>query len=66
MAAVDIAFLRATPGGRDLSSEMVLMLALVVYNDYELFPPAAPKRLAKRLGSELGTIPVRFDCAKQP
>jgi hypothetical protein len=60
MAAVDIAFLKATPGGRDLSHEMLLMLALVVYNDYELFPPAVPP--AKRLGSELSTIPVR----KQP
>jgi hypothetical protein len=60
MAAVDVAFLRATPGGSDLSSEMLLMLALVVYNDYGLFPTPAPP--AKRLGSELGTIPG----AKQP
>jgi hypothetical protein len=57
MAIVEIAELRATPGGRELSAEMVLILALVVYDGYELFPgPPAP---VKRLGSELSTIPVR-------
>jgi hypothetical protein len=57
MAVVEIAELRATPGGRELSAEMLLILALVVFDNYELFPPPPPP--AKRLGSELSTIPVR-------
>jgi hypothetical protein len=57
MAACDIAFLRATAGGRELSPEMLMLLALVVYDGYELFPgPPAP---AARLGAELGGIAVR-------
>lgn len=55
MAAVDVAMLRATPGGRELSNEMLPLLALVVYDDYELFP-SPPKRLGSELGSELSGI----------
>jgi hypothetical protein len=35
---VDIALLRATPGGQDISSETLLILARVTFEDYELFP----------------------------
>ena len=42
---------------------MALLLVFVVDEGYELFPA---RWHAKPLGSELGTIPVRFDCAKQP
>lgn len=62
-AAVGKALIRSTPGGRELSEEMALLLVFVVDEGYELFPA---RWHAKPLGSELGTIPVRFDCAKQP
>lgn len=35
-AAVDLAMLRATPGGDQLSPEMLLLLVLVVYDGYEI------------------------------
>jgi hypothetical protein len=50
-AMVDRAFLRDLPGGRELSSEMLLILAVVVYEDYELFP--ARKKKGTNAGSKL-------------
>jgi hypothetical protein len=41
VATVDIAWLRSLPGGRELSNEMLLILALVVYEDYRLFEGGA-------------------------
>jgi hypothetical protein len=35
---VGIAELRSLPGGQNLSGEMLLMLARVVFEDYKLFP----------------------------
>jgi hypothetical protein len=42
-AAVDLAFVRGTPGGDKLSPEMLLLLVLITCDDYELFPPARAK-----------------------
>jgi hypothetical protein len=35
---VDIAFVRALTGGKTLSPEMTLLMALVMFDGYELFP----------------------------
>lgn len=40
----ELSFLRATPGGRDLSAEMLELLTLLIFDDYELFPTPAPRR----------------------
>jgi hypothetical protein len=37
-AAVDVWWIRASAGGEKLSAEMVLILALVTFDGYELFP----------------------------
>ena len=39
LCACDIASLRHSPGGEKLSPEMLLLLVLVIYDGYELFPP---------------------------
>jgi hypothetical protein len=41
---VNIAFVRSTPGGRELSQEMAELLALVIFDDYELFPTKSEQR----------------------
>ena len=33
-----IAWIRSTPGGKELSPEMAELLALIVFEDFELFP----------------------------
>jgi len=38
LCACDVALLRHSPGGEKLSFEMLLILTLVVYDGYELFP----------------------------
>jgi hypothetical protein len=38
LAAAHIAELRNTPGGRELSPELIMLLALVVFDEYLLFP----------------------------
>lgn len=46
VATLEIAEIRATPGGKNLSPDMVLILCAVVFDDYLLFPTAA--ELAER------------------
>lgn len=41
MAAADLATLKALPGGDRLSPELLLILALVVFDGYELFPKSS-------------------------
>jgi hypothetical protein len=45
-AAVEVAMIRNSPGGRDLSDEMVLLLVLVVFDGYMLFPDSDERRAA--------------------
>lgn len=40
-AAVDVALIRNSPGGRGLSNETAQLLALLVFDDYLLFPSRA-------------------------
>jgi hypothetical protein len=47
---VDIATLRALPGGREAPAELLLMLARVSFDGYELFPG---KQQADYAGSKL-------------
>ncbi len=49
MAAANIAMLRNTVGGEKLSPEMILLMSLVVDEDYVLFP-SAEERLAFSFG----------------
>jgi hypothetical protein len=39
-AAADVAIVRHSPGGEKLSDEFVLLLALIQFDDYLLFPTA--------------------------
>ena len=48
-AITDIATVRNTAGGKQLSAELVVFLALTVYDDYLLFP-SAKERSARGLG----------------
>jgi hypothetical protein len=50
-AIVDRAFIRSSPGGRELSHEMLTILAVVAYEDYELFP--ARKEAKRGAGPKL-------------
>lgn len=38
LCACDVAAVRHSPGGEKLSPEMLLILVLVIYDGYELFP----------------------------
>jgi hypothetical protein len=38
IALADRAYLRSLPGGTLISDELLVILALVVFEDYELFP----------------------------
>lgn len=38
LAIIDLVELRATPGGDQLSAEMLLILALIFFDGYQLFP----------------------------
>jgi hypothetical protein len=49
MDIVDIAFMRLEPGCRELSGQFLLILARVVFDNYELFPA----KEAKRAGPEV-------------
>lgn len=42
-AAVDVALIRSSPGGDKLSDEMVLLLALIAFDDYLPFPSRAER-----------------------
>jgi hypothetical protein len=42
-AAVDVALIRHSPRGGDLSEELVLLLALILFDDYMLFPSDAER-----------------------
>ena len=48
-AITDIATVRNTAGGKQLSPELVVFLALAIYDDYLLFP-SAKERNARGLG----------------
>jgi hypothetical protein len=41
--AADVALVRNSPGGRELSDELVLLLVLAFFDDYLLFPSAAER-----------------------
>lgn len=41
--AADVATVRNSPGGRELSDELVLLLVLAFFDDYLLFPSAAER-----------------------
>jgi hypothetical protein len=43
-AAVEVALIRNSPGGRDLSDELVLLLVLLVFDGYMLFPTAEERK----------------------
>lgn len=45
---VEMELIRRTPGGNELSREMTELLALVVYDEYELFPTNPDKTPARQ------------------
>jgi hypothetical protein len=50
MDIVDVAYMRTEPGCRELPGEFLLILARIVFDNYELFPPP-PKKKRGRSGA---------------
>jgi hypothetical protein len=48
-AIVDIVWIRNTEGGEQLSPEMTLLMALVIYDDFLLFPSREAREDLSRL-----------------